>query len=92
MHFAGGRFLVYRTALGRDTLARFGEHGFWSDRPEEVFEPEQRIGLRPYDGIIDGGFGFQFASLDGGTEATATTGTGCCGRATGPASAAANCR
>ncbi|MFM9699096.1 hypothetical protein [Streptomyces europaeiscabiei] len=69
VHFAGGRFLVSSTTLSRTTLGRFGEQAFWADRPEEVFVPEQRGGLRPYDGIIDGGFGFQFASPDGGTGA-----------------------
>ncbi|MDX2943697.1 hypothetical protein [Streptomyces caniscabiei] len=63
VHFAGGRFLVAWTTTRRDS---FGGHAYWADRPEEVFQPEQRIGLRPYDGLIDGGFGFQFASPDGG--------------------------
>ncbi|MBP5862851.1 hypothetical protein F3K20_20725 [Streptomyces scabiei] len=63
VHYAGGRFLVSWTAEKR---AGFGSHACWADRPEEVFEPEQRLGLRPYAGLIDGGFGFQFASPDGG--------------------------
>ncbi|WEH17026.1 hypothetical protein [Streptomyces sp. VNUA24] len=63
VHYAGGRFLVSWTT---DKRTGFASHACWADRPEEVFEPEQRLGLRPYDGLIDGGFGFQFASPDGG--------------------------
>ncbi|MDX2915185.1 hypothetical protein [Streptomyces griseiscabiei] len=63
VHFAGGRFLVGWTTGGRNSSA---EGACWADRPEDVFRPEQRSGLRPYDGIIDGGFGYQFASPDGG--------------------------
>ncbi|GGQ02301.1 hypothetical protein [Streptomyces roseolilacinus] len=61
-HFAGGRFLVSWTA----EEGGCGTHAFWSDRPDEVFEPEHRIGLRPFDGLVDGAFGFHFASSDGG--------------------------
>ncbi|GAA4894268.1 hypothetical protein ACFPM3_07630 [Streptomyces coeruleoprunus] len=63
VHFAGGRFLVSWTAEEQNTS---GHHAFWTDRPEEVFRPERQIGLRPFDGLIDGGFGFQFESADGG--------------------------
>ncbi|MEH0528236.1 hypothetical protein QBA75_13920 [Streptomyces stelliscabiei] len=63
VHFTGGRFLVGWTTDQRFT---FGGHACWADRPEEVFTPEERLGLRPYDGLIDGGLGFQFAGPDGG--------------------------
>lgn len=62
-HFAGGRFLVSWTT---EEGGSYGTHAFWSDRPDEVFEPEHRIGLRPFDGLVDGAFGYQFASADGG--------------------------
>ncbi|CAL9312867.1 hypothetical protein [Streptomyces sp. SudanB25_2051] len=62
-HFAGGRFLVSWTDEEKGTFAR---RAFWSDRPEEVFEPERVSGLRPFDGLVDGAFGFQFATPDGG--------------------------
>ncbi|MEU3449234.1 hypothetical protein AB0H29_18760 [Streptomyces thermolilacinus] len=58
-HFAGGRFLVSWTN-GAD-----GTRAFWSDRPDDVFAPEHTRGLRPFDGLISGAFGYQFASSDG---------------------------
>ncbi|MFJ3306568.1 hypothetical protein ACIPSA_26285 [Streptomyces sp. NPDC086549] len=63
VHFAGGQFLVSWTASDRQS---FGDLAFWSDRPNDVFEPEDRIGLRPYGGLIQGAFGFQFESPDRG--------------------------
>ncbi|MGW0394615.1 hypothetical protein ACWDYJ_27750 [Streptomyces sp. NPDC003042] len=62
VHFAGGRFLVSWTTEPADS---FGRHAFWSDRPDEVFEPQERLGLRPYESGIQGGLGFQFESPDG---------------------------
>ncbi|MFD9405837.1 hypothetical protein ACFWBN_02270 [Streptomyces sp. NPDC059989] len=63
VHFSGGQFLVSWTTEPGDS---FGRHAFWSGSPEEVFEPQQRFGLRPYAGSIQGGLGFQFESPDGG--------------------------
>ncbi|WP_245877646.1 hypothetical protein [Streptomyces glaucescens] len=61
VHYAGGRFLISWTSD-----EPFGDLAFWDDRPEDVFEPEHKIGLRPYGGIIQGGYGFQFDTPDGG--------------------------
>ncbi|MEV8533745.1 hypothetical protein [Streptomyces sp. NPDC051211] len=63
VHWVGGRFLVSWTDHARNT---WGEHAFWADRPEDVFEPEHQLGLRPYGSSIQGGLGFQFESPDGG--------------------------
>ncbi|MEV8554101.1 hypothetical protein AB0L04_30345 [Streptomyces glaucescens] len=62
VHYAGGRFLISWTC---DERQGFGDLAFWDDRPEDVFEPEHKIGLRPYGGIIQGGYGFQFETPDG---------------------------
>ncbi|MEU6313098.1 hypothetical protein [Streptomyces sp. NPDC047014] len=63
VHYVGGRFLVsWSTGPGR----AFGGHAFWSDRPEEVFVPDESYGLRPYGGSIQGGLGYQFETADGG--------------------------
>ncbi|MFC9306623.1 hypothetical protein ACFTWH_05270 [Streptomyces sp. NPDC057011] len=62
VHFAGGQFLVSWTTEPGDS---FGRHAFWSADPDEVFEPQQRFGLRPYAGSIQGGLGYQFETPDG---------------------------
>ncbi|MEV3987343.1 hypothetical protein AB0J57_00375 [Streptomyces sp. NPDC049837] len=62
VHFAGGRFLVGWNS----TKAGYAEHAFWADRPEDVFAPDDVLGLIPYGGSIKGGLGFQFESADGG--------------------------
>ncbi|MBD0741064.1 hypothetical protein [Streptomyces sp. CBMA152] len=62
VHYAGGQFLVSWTTSERYS---FGEHAFWADHPDDVFEPEN-LNLEPYGGITQGGFGFQFESPDGG--------------------------
>lgn len=63
VHYAGGQFLVSWTTEPGDS---FGRHAFWSGSPDEVFEPQQRFGLRSYANSIQGGLGFQFESADGG--------------------------
>ncbi|KUH40531.1 MULTISPECIES: hypothetical protein [Streptomyces] len=63
VHFVGGSFLVSWTDEERGS---YGTRAFWADRPQDVFTPERWGGLRPFDGIIDGAFGFQFATPDGG--------------------------
>ncbi|MFG3510463.1 hypothetical protein ACGF5F_33765 [Streptomyces sp. NPDC047821] len=61
VHFTGGQFLV-----GWNTgQAGYAEHAFWADRPDDVFEPENVLGMIPFGGSIKGGLGFQFASADG---------------------------
>ncbi|MFF5706407.1 hypothetical protein ACFY7H_28570 [Streptomyces sp. NPDC012794] len=63
VHYVGGRFLVAWTDKPKGT---FGELAFWTDRPHEVFEPEQKLGLRRYGGMIQGGLGYHFETPDGG--------------------------
>lgn len=63
VHYAGGQFLV---SWSTDPAHSFGSRAFWSDRPEEVFVPARSYGLRPYDGSIQGGLGYQFETRDGG--------------------------
>lgn len=62
VHHVGGQFLV---AWSAGSQTAFGDHAFWADRPDEVFEPEQQLGLRRYGGMIQGGLGYQFATPDG---------------------------
>ncbi|MGW4688781.1 hypothetical protein ACWEPM_28325 [Streptomyces sp. NPDC004244] len=64
VHYVGGRFLVSWACRG--DARSFGELAFWSDRPDEVFEPEEKLGLRRYGGMIQGGLGYQFETPDGG--------------------------
>ncbi|MEU2395664.1 hypothetical protein [Streptomyces sp. NPDC007369] len=64
VHYVGGRFLVSWTDRGDGSS--FGELAFWTDRPDDVFEPEQKLGLRRYGGMIQGGLGYQFETPDGG--------------------------
>ncbi|MFD0267250.1 hypothetical protein ACFVGY_11715 [Streptomyces sp. NPDC127106] len=64
VHYVGGHFLVSWTVRGDGSS--FGELAFWTDRPDEVFEPEQQLGLRRYGGMIQGGLGYQFETRDGG--------------------------
>ncbi|MEV7543256.1 hypothetical protein [Streptomyces sp. NPDC089915] len=61
VHYVGGAFLV---GFGTTPKASFGDRAFWADRPEDVFEPEQQLGLRRYDG--GGDLGYHFQTPDGG--------------------------
>lgn len=56
VHYVGGAFLV---AFGTTPKASFGDRAFWADRPEDVFEPEQQLGLRRYGSSGDLGYHFQ---------------------------------
>ncbi|MGW4564579.1 hypothetical protein ACWEN3_19900, partial [Streptomyces sp. NPDC004561] len=62
VHYAGGQFLVSWRTGDRGAC----EQAFWSERPHEVFTPEQTFGLYPYGGLIQGAFGFQFETPDRG--------------------------
>ncbi|WP_225823721.1 hypothetical protein [Streptomyces naphthomycinicus] len=63
VHYVGGQFLVsWRTG---DRHSPSGQ-AYWADRPQEVFAPEEQFGLRPYGGLIQGGFGYQFETPDRG--------------------------
>ncbi|MFD7629211.1 hypothetical protein ACFV7Q_24830 [Streptomyces sp. NPDC059851] len=64
VHYVGGRFLVSWT--GSCDGSAFGKRAFWADLPDEVFEPEETLGLRRYGGMIQGGLGYQFETPDGG--------------------------
>ncbi|MCX5384369.1 hypothetical protein [Streptomyces sp. NBC_00083] len=63
VHYVGGSFLVSWTlkpnAYGCDTAV-------WADRPDEPFTPQEERGLVPFGGSLDGAYGFQFESADGG--------------------------
>ncbi|MFF0449626.1 hypothetical protein ACFYT4_24975 [Streptomyces sp. NPDC004609] len=63
VHWIGDRFLVSWEKEHEDNGHR---SAYWSNRPGETFEPEESYGLRPYDGSIQGGLGYQFETSDGG--------------------------
>lgn len=63
VYWVGDRFLV---AWNEEHKDNFPSAAYWSDRPDETFEPEQTYGLRPYGGSIQGGLGYQFETPDGG--------------------------
>ncbi|MEU2060412.1 hypothetical protein [Streptomyces sp. NPDC013455] len=63
VHYVGGQFLVSWRTGDRHS---FADQAFWADRPHEVFTPGDAFGLRPYGGLIEGGFGYQFETPDGG--------------------------
>ncbi|GAA3105438.1 hypothetical protein ACFQ0X_16625 [Streptomyces rectiviolaceus] len=62
VHYVGGRFLV---GWSTDDQLGLVSDAFWSDRPEDVFKPENPLGMVAYGGHIDGGLGFQFETADG---------------------------
>lgn len=62
VHYAGGRFLVSRQAPEGTGVTW---SAFWSGSPQDVFTPVDTFGLRPYGGLVRGGFGYQFESADG---------------------------
>ncbi|MGW7333100.1 hypothetical protein ACWGIU_31805, partial [Streptomyces sp. NPDC054840] len=63
VHYVGGSFLV---SWSRKENPLFCDTAVWADRPEEPFEPRQVGGLLPFGGSLDGAYGFQFESADGG--------------------------
>ncbi|MFB7374146.1 hypothetical protein ACFC0D_30340 [Streptomyces sp. NPDC056222] len=61
VHYVGGSFLVsWSLSTG------FCDTAVWADRPEEPFTPEMVGGLVPFGGSLDGAYGFQFETADGG--------------------------
>ncbi|MEU0662604.1 hypothetical protein [Streptomyces lavendulocolor] len=60
-HFVGGHFLIGWTTTG----SGYAEHAFWTDRPEDVFTPENVRGITAFGGSIRGGLGYHFATADG---------------------------
>ncbi|WP_052390821.1 hypothetical protein [Streptomyces sp. NRRL B-24484] len=63
VHYVGGSFLVSWTVADRPHHC---DTAVWADRPDEPFAPDERGGLVPYDGSLDGAYGFQFETADGG--------------------------
>ncbi|MFJ3882682.1 hypothetical protein ACIPW5_35200 [Streptomyces sp. NPDC090077] len=61
VHHVGGAFLI---GFGTTPKASFCDRAFWADHPEDVFEPEQQLGMRRYGGRGD--LGYHFATPDGG--------------------------
>ncbi|PWK64049.1 hypothetical protein BCL76_117126 [Streptomyces sp. CG 926] len=63
VHYVGGSFLV---SWSLKSNPPFCDTAVWADRPEEPFEPREVGGLVPFGGSLDGAYGFQFESADGG--------------------------
>ncbi|MGW8763396.1 hypothetical protein ACWGN5_12945 [Streptomyces sp. NPDC055815] len=63
VHYVGGSFLV-SWSVKPDPY--FCDTACWADRPEEPFTPDEQGGLVPYGGKLDGAYGFQFETADGG--------------------------
>ncbi|MEV6578729.1 hypothetical protein AB0M92_11280 [Streptomyces sp. NPDC051582] len=63
VHYVGGSFLVSWT------LKQSPYHcdtAVWAERPAEPFAPDEVGGLVPFGGSLDGAYGFQFETADGG--------------------------
>ncbi|WP_329376516.1 hypothetical protein OG625_03090 [Streptomyces sp. NBC_01351] len=63
VHYAGGSFLVSWTLK---PSPYYCDTAVWAERPEEPFAPDQLSGLVPFGGSLDGAYGFQFETADGG--------------------------
>ncbi|MGW8777893.1 hypothetical protein ACWGNM_07440 [Streptomyces sp. NPDC055796] len=63
VHYVGGSFLVSWTL---EPNPYHCDTAVWADRPAEVFAPDELSGLVPFGGSLDGAYGFQFESADGG--------------------------
>ncbi|MFB7267640.1 hypothetical protein ACFCXH_36705, partial [Streptomyces nojiriensis] len=63
VHYVGGAFLVSWTLKPNPYYC---DTAVWADRPEQPFEPQEVGGLVPFGGSLDGAYGFQFESADGG--------------------------
>ncbi|MGZ9928679.1 hypothetical protein ACXNSR_02180 [Streptomyces sp. NC-S4] len=63
VHYVGGSFLVSWTL---EPNPYFCDTAVWADRPEEPFAPAELGGMVPFGGSLDGAYGFQFESADGG--------------------------
>ncbi|MBT2427070.1 hypothetical protein J7F02_15655 [Streptomyces sp. ISL-112] len=63
VHYVGGSFLVSWTlAAGPHN----GDTAVWAHRPDAPFTPDETGGLVPFGGSLDGAYGFQFETADGG--------------------------
>ncbi|MCX5206469.1 hypothetical protein OG897_34315 [Streptomyces sp. NBC_00237] len=63
VHYVGGSFLVSWTL---QPSPYYCDTAVWADRPDEPFTPDELSGLVPFDGSLDGAYGFQFETADGG--------------------------
>ncbi|MEF9887131.1 hypothetical protein [Streptomyces sp. P9-A4] len=63
VHYVGGSFLVSWTLKENPYYC---DTAVWADRPEEPFTPDEVGGLVPFGGKLDGAYGFQFETADGG--------------------------
>ncbi|MET9348389.1 hypothetical protein [Streptomyces termitum] len=63
VHYVGGSFLVSWTHTPNPYHC---DTAVWADRPDDPFTPEETGGLVPFDGSLDGAYGFQFETVDGG--------------------------
>ncbi|MFF0525400.1 hypothetical protein ACFYTC_42470 [Actinomadura nitritigenes] len=57
VHYAGGDFLV---GWSEREGARGVDRAFWASAPDEVFEPENKLGMVACRGLRSGGQGYQF--------------------------------
>ncbi|MFE5772555.1 hypothetical protein ACFQ7O_29820 [Streptomyces sp. NPDC056485] len=63
VHYVGGSFLVSWTLKPSPYHC---DTAVWAERPEEPFTPDEVGGLVPFGGSLDGAYGFQFETADGG--------------------------
>ncbi|MFD7340651.1 hypothetical protein ACFV98_32385 [Streptomyces violascens] len=63
VHYVGGSFLVSWTLK---PSPYYCDTAVWADRPDEPFTPGEVGGLVPFGGSLDGAYGFQFETADGG--------------------------
>ncbi|MFE3182907.1 hypothetical protein ACFXKR_18855 [Streptomyces violascens] len=63
VHYVGGSFLVSWTLK---QSPYYCDTAVWADRPDEPFTPDEVGGLVPFGGSLDGAYGFQFETADGG--------------------------
>lgn len=63
VHYVGGSFLVSWTVKQNPHLC---DTAFWADRPDASFTPDEQGGLVPFGGVLEGAYGFQFETADGG--------------------------
>ncbi|MFJ8660192.1 hypothetical protein [Streptomyces sp. NPDC093795] len=63
VHYVGGSFLV-SWSLKQNPY--YCDVAVWADRPDEPFTPTELGGLVPFGGSLDGAYGFQFETADGG--------------------------
>ncbi|MFB6810886.1 hypothetical protein [Streptomyces sp. NPDC056387] len=63
VHYVGGSFLVSWTLRPSPYHC---DTAVWADDPSEPFTPDELGGLVPFGGSLDGAYGFQFETADGG--------------------------